>query len=123
MFGHEYEFVKEYPNYFLDYQEQFDENNRWTDRIVSSSGDWSGNLYVFYFRVYNKIVQDVKVPFKLEGGERAGSGIPNIFIVWNKQGWLAPKIEESFEPERITLSLQIEVSGDKKVAITIRKPC
>ena len=123
MFGHEYEFVKEYPNYFLDYQEQVDENNRWTDRIVSSSGDWSGNLYVFYFRVYNKIVQDVKVPFKLEGGERAGSGIPNIFTVWNKQGWPAPKIEESFELERITLSLQIEVSGDKKVAITIRKPC
>ena len=72
------------------------------------------------------------MPFKLEGGERAGSGIPNIFTVWNKQGWPAPKIEESFELERITLSLQIEVSGDKKVAIksgdkkvaiTIRKPC
>ena len=52
-------------------------------------------------------------------GERAGSGIPNIFTVWNKQGWPAPKIEESFEPERITLSLLIDESGDndKKVAI------
>ena len=52
-------------------------------------------------------------------GERAGSGIPNIFTVWNKQGWPAPKIEESFEPERITLLLQIYESGDndKKVAI------
>jgi hypothetical protein len=39
--------VKEYPNYFLDYQEQFDADNRWTDRIVSSSGDWSGNVYDF----------------------------------------------------------------------------
>jgi len=52
-------------------------------------------------------------------GERAGSGIPNIFTVWNKQGWPAPKIEERFEPERITLLLQIYESGDndKKVAI------
>ena len=70
MFGYEYEIVKEFPAYFLDYQEQFDPNTRWTDRIVSSSGDWSGNIYDFYFRVYNKITQDIKVPFKLEGGDR-----------------------------------------------------
>ena len=70
MFGYEYEIVKEFPAYFLDYQEQFDPNTRWTDRIVSSSGDWSGNVYDFYFRVYNKITQDIKVPFKLEGGDR-----------------------------------------------------
>lgn len=49
MFGYEYEIVKEYPDYFLDYQERFDDNNRWTDRIVSSSGDWSGNIYDFLF--------------------------------------------------------------------------
>ena len=195
MFGYEYEIVKEFPAYFLDYQEQFDPNTRWTDRIVSSSGDWSGNVYDFYFRVYNKITQDIKVPFKLEGGdriddtpvhkalrealanclinadyygrqglviikkkdvitlsnpggfridveaaksggvsdprnstlikmfnlidvgERAGSGIPNIFSVWKKQGWSAPVINESFEPDRITLSLMIGKSGDKKAAI------
>ena len=195
MFGYEYEIVKEFPTYFLDYQEQFDPNTRWTDRIVSSSGNWSGNIYDFYFRVYNKIAQDIKVPFKLEGGgriddtpvhkalrealanclinadyygrqglviikkrdvitlsnpggfridveaaksggvsdprnstlikmfnlidvgERAGSGIPNIFSVWNKQGWSAPVITESFEPDRITLSLLIGGSSDKTVAI------
>ena len=195
MFGYEYEIVKEFPTYFLDYQEQFDSNTRWTDRIVSSSGDWSGNIYDFYFRVYNKITQDIKVPFKLDGGdriddtpvhkalrealanclinadyygrqglviikkkdvitlsnpggfridveaaksggvsdprnsalikmfnlinvgERAGSGIPNIFNVWKKQGWSAPIINESFEPDRITLSLLIGESSDKKVAI------
>ena len=195
MFGYEYEIVKEFPAYFLDYQEQFDPNTRWTDRIVSSSGDWSGNVYDFYFRVYNKITQDIKVPFKLEGGdriddtpvhkalrealanclinadyygrqglviikkkdvitlsnpggfridveaaksggvsdprnstlikmfnlidvgERAGSGIPNIFSVWKKQGWSAPVINESFEPDRIMLSLTIGKSGGKKAAI------
>jgi len=195
MFGYEYEIVKEFPSYFLDYQEQLDSNTRWTDRIVSSSGDWSGNVYDFYFRVYNKITQDIKVPFKLEGGdriddtpvhkalrealanclinadyygrrglvvikkkdvitfsnpggfridvetaknggvsdprnstlikmfnlidvgERAGSGIPNIFNVWKKQGWSAPIINESFDPDRITLSLFIGKSSDKKIAI------
>ena len=195
MFGYEYEIVKEYPAYFLDYQECMDPNIRWTDRIVSSSGDWSGNVYDFYFRVYNKITQDIKVPFRLEGGdriddtpvhkalrealanclinadyygrqglviikkqdvitlsnpggfridietaksggvsdprnstlikmfnlidvgERAGSGIPNIFGVWKKQGWPAPVITECFEPDRITLSLFISKSSDKKVAI------
>jgi predicted HTH transcriptional regulator len=44
----------------------------------------------------------------IEVGERAGSGIPNIFNVWDKQGWITPVITESFEPERITLSLALE---------------
>lgn len=26
-------------------------------------GDWSGNLYDFYFRVYNRLRQDIKNPF------------------------------------------------------------
>jgi len=185
MFGNEYDIVREYGNYFLDYQEQYDPENRWTDRVISSSGDWSGNVYDFYFRVYNKLQQDIKVPFKMEGafrvddtpvhqalrealanclvnadyygrrgivvikkkdvitlsnpgnsrieldtavsggvsdprnsamlkmfnfidiGERAGSGIPNIFRVWKEQGWAKPVITESFEPERVTLALPL----------------
>lgn len=197
MFGHEYEIVKEFPYYFLDYQEKMD-NERWTDRIVSTSGDWSGNVYDFYFRVYNKLTQGVKVPFKLEGGnriddtsvhkalrealanciinadyygrqglvivkdqngilfsnpgnfridievaksggvsdprngalikmfnlvdigERAGSGIPSIFSIWRKQGWPAPKITETFEPERITVRLTM--TDDKPTIKTDDKP-
>lgn len=183
MFGFEYEIVKEFPHYFLDYQEKMDEETRWTDRIVSTSGDWSGNIYDFYFRVYQRIAQDIKVPFKMENGERiddtpvhgalrealanclinadyygsrgvviiktkngitisnpggfridvdeaksggisdprnttlikmfnlinigerAGSGIPNIYNVWKKQGWQEPEIAENFEPARIMLTL------------------
>lgn len=197
MFGYEYEIVKEYPDYFLDYQEQFDPDNRWTDRIVSSSGDWSGNIYDFYFRVFNKLKQNIKVPFKMENGvriedmpvhkalreaianclinadyygkrgvvitqtnddiiisnpgsfrigideakaggvsdprntalmkmfnlidigERAGSGIPNIYSVWTKQNMTEPEITEAFEPERVTLSLRIKKIGDNKSAIKI----
>ena len=50
-------------------------------------------------------------------GERAGSGIPNIFRVWREQGWPEPVIKESAEPDRITLSLSLlKQSSDKKVA-------
>ena len=195
MFGNEYDIVREYNAYFLDYQEQYDADTRWTDRIISSSGDWSGNVYDFYFRVYNKLTQDIKVPFKIEGGarvddtavhqalrealanclvnadyygrqglvvikkrdaitmsnpgnfrieidtaksggvsdprngtmlkmfnlidigERAGSGIPNIFRVWREQGWTAPVISENFDPDRIMLSLAFKKSDDKKATI------
>ena len=70
MFGYEYEIVREYPHYFLDYREKLDDNTRWSDRFVSSSGDWSVNIYDFYFRVYNRIAQSVKVPFALDGISR-----------------------------------------------------
>lgn len=70
MFGNEYDIVREFNNYFLDYQEQDDPDNRWMDRIISSSGEWSGNVYDFYFRVYNRLVQAIKVPFQLEGAVR-----------------------------------------------------
>ena len=148
-------------------------------------------MYDFYFRVYNKLIQDIKVPFKMDGGarvddtpvhqalrealanclvnadyygrqglvivkkrdsitmanpgsfrieidaaksggvsdprngtmlkmfnlidigERAGSGIPNIFRVWRAQGWSAPVITEQLEPERTTLSLTFKKTSDK----------
>ena len=70
MFGYEYEIVKEYPHYFLDYQEQFDASGRWDDRFVSSSGEWSGNIYDFYRLTYNKIQHHIKVPFQVVNGFR-----------------------------------------------------
>lgn len=70
MFGNEYFITQEFNNYFLDYQEKYDVTLRWTDRIVSSSVDWSGNIYDFYFRVYNKLTQDLNVPFAMKNGVR-----------------------------------------------------
>ena len=197
MFGNEYDIVREFNAYFLDYQEQYDADIRWTDRVISSSGDWSGNVYDFYFRIYNRLIQDIKVPFRMDGGnrvddtpvhqalrealanclvnadyygrqglvilkkrdgitmsnpgsfrieldaaksggvsdprngtmlkmfnlidigERAGSGIPNIFRVWREQGWAAPTFTEQLEPERTILSLTFEKIGDKKSVIKI----
>ena len=60
MFGYESEILYEYPQYFLDYQEHFDELTRWSDRFVSSSGEWSGNLFDFFFKTFNKLSEDVK---------------------------------------------------------------
>lgn len=183
MFGDEYNIVREFPEYFLDYREMLDPAIRWTDRVQSSSGEWSGNVCDFYFRVYNKIIKEVKVPFKLAGGtrvddtpvhkalrealanclinadfygtggvvvkleghkltlenpgcirvgkkqirlggksdprnkglmkmfnlidigERAGSGVPDIYNVWADEGFAAPEIVEGFNPERTTLVL------------------
>ena len=64
-----YDIVTVYPNYFLDYQDKRNivGDMRWINRVYSSSGDWSGNLLDFYFRINNYLVENVKIPFKLEG--------------------------------------------------------
>ena len=70
MFGVEYNIVRHFPEYFLDYHETLDATIRWTDRLQSNSGDWSGNLFDFYFRVISKLVKDFKIPFKIIEGTR-----------------------------------------------------
>ena len=62
MFGYEYEIVREFPNYFLDYREQMEKGTQLTYRLVSSSGDWSGNLYDFYVRVCDRLVRGIRMP-------------------------------------------------------------
>lgn len=198
MFGNEYDIVREFPEYFLDYRETLDPTIRWTDRLQSSSGDWSGNLFDFYFRVYNKLVKDIKVPFALKGaervddtpvhkairealanclvnydvyvsrgvvikksvdalvfenpgtirvgkmqmrqggesdprnkalmkmfnliniGERAGSGVPDVFKTWADQGWEEPVIEERFGvASRTMLTLSLKENRRQKSATKI----
>lgn len=183
MFGEEYRIVRHFPDYFLDYREILDSTIRWTDRIQSSSGDWTGNLFDFFFRVYNKLTRDFEKPFALDGvtriedtpvhkavrealancivntdfylprgivilkesnriviqnpgsirtgkaqmlrggisdprnkaimkmlnlisiGERAGSGVPDIYLVWAQKGWDDPIVEEQYGPDRTILTL------------------
>lgn len=168
---------------------------RWTDRLQSSSGDWTGNLFDFFFRVNAKLVKDIKTPFQLEGivriddtpvhkairealanclvntdfylprgvvikkepdgiimenpgsirtgkkqmlkggisdprnkalmkmfnmigiGERAGSGVPDIYAVWEQQGWIAPQVIEEYDPDRTILKLSFDEVKTKKSAI------
>lgn len=48
-------------------------------------------------------------------GERAGSGVPNIFNVWEDEGWEEPVIEERFDPDRTVLSLSFKKKEDAKM--------
>ncbi|MDP2853127.1 MAG: putative DNA binding domain-containing protein [Smithellaceae bacterium] len=59
------------PNYMLDYQERPEAKaeKRWVDRLVPD-GTWSGNIYDFYRKVYQKLTADLKVPFQLQEGQR-----------------------------------------------------
>ena len=47
-------------------------------------------------------------------GERAGSGVSNIFNVWNDEGFVEPEIEERFDPDRIVLTLSFVKKSDRK---------
>ncbi len=38
-------------------------------------------------------------------GERAGSGVPDIFATWEQQGWKEPEVEEQYGPDRTILTL------------------
>ena len=73
MFGYEREITEILPNYFLDYREKDTTLNseRWSHRIISSDGSWSGNLYDFYFKIINRLTSDLAVPFKLNNSIRS----------------------------------------------------
>ena len=196
MFGEEYKIRSEFPEYFLDYREMRDPAIRWTDRLESSTGEWSGNLLDFFFQMEARLLRDLRKPFELRGiarvdetpvhkairealanclanadfnfprgivikknpeaivmenpggiitgktqmlkggiseprnksimkmlnlirvGERAGSGVPAIFNVWDEEGWSPPTVEEMYKPDRTILSL---VFMEKQTASGKRK--
>jgi ATP-dependent DNA helicase RecG len=59
------------PHYMVDYQERAEAKaeKRWIDRLVPD-GSWSGNVYDFFRKVYQKLTVDLKVPFQLQEGQR-----------------------------------------------------
>lgn len=67
MFGKDRWITDEFPHYFLDYRQEAGAVERWADRFTSQPGDWSGNVYDFFYRVYNKLKAALKVPFALDG--------------------------------------------------------
>ncbi len=191
-FGNFIDIMDELPGYFLDYRERMSSDTRWSDRVCSGDGDWSGNIFDFYFRIIDRLTADVKRPFKLnsnltrvddtpihEGlreclanalihadyygrrgividkefrkvtisnpgtfrvdineaiaggvsdarnakifnmfalinvGERSGIGLCDVFNAWNACGYKQPKFVESVDPDRITLTLEIAVDGNR----------
>ena len=60
------------PSYFVDYREKIgtaDPNVRWTNRIYPD-GLWEANLYQFYVKVYNRMIQFLPRPFMIKDGIR-----------------------------------------------------
>ncbi|MCK5855320.1 MAG: putative DNA binding domain-containing protein, partial [Sulfurovaceae bacterium] len=71
IFGKETSITEAFPHFHLDYQERLQEE-RWSYRITQD-GTWECNVYNFYYKVYNRIIQDIAVPFALESdGTRVG---------------------------------------------------
>lgn len=66
MFGHVRDIIREYPYFSLEYREDVPDP---VGRILSGSGDWSGNVFDFFCRVYERIISDVHIPFNIN---RAG---------------------------------------------------
>lgn len=177
------------PDYFLDYRDKKGGKNRWSDRVCSGDGNWSGNIFDFYFRIIDKLTADVEKPFKLDSnslrveetnvhdsirealanalihsdyygrrgiviekefktikisnpgtfrvnidaaidggisdarnakifnmftliqvGERSGMGLCDLYDTWEKNGFSRPKLEETLDPERVTLTLQLDAN-------------
>ncbi len=67
-FGDFISIMNEFPNFFLDYREHLLNDERWSDRVCSGDATWSGNVFDFYFRIINRLLADVKVPFQLKDG-------------------------------------------------------
>lgn len=193
LFGRESEIIRKYPNYMLDYQKFVGaDTTHWAERIVSSSGDWSGNLYDFYIRIGQKLVQAVALcgagnsvldglqealvnclmhadycsnrgiviiqkpdcitfsnpgtfhidltvarrggvseprnaglsrMFHLLGDTgRFDGGISGIYRVWARQGWRDPVLSDLREPERTTLTLSLEKSGEDPLSMQPADP-
>ena len=45
-------------------------------------------------------------------GERAGSGVPDIYHTWVSQGWLESKVEEKYNPDRTILTLSFKTDNE-----------
>ena len=183
-------FFSRLDNLITLHQETLDPAIRWTDRVHSGDGMWSGNLFDFFFRVNRKLAESLKTPFKLDGifrvddtpmhkavrealanclfnadyhgvrgvvvrrtpdklvfenpgdirtgieqmrlggvsdprnglvmkmfslidvGERAGTGVPDVFATWANAGLPEPQIEENFgEADRTILTLMLEADA------------
>ncbi len=127
MFGYEYEITREFPNYFLDYQENRSLGvTRWTDRIVSTSGDWSGNIFDFVIEVLRRMQQGLKVPFVLKGNRRIDDtpihkllreAVTNMAVhadFYGRQGLVIQKSSEGYKlsnPGSVRISLTEAING------------
>ena len=49
----------------------------------------------------------------INAAERAGTGVSEIYSIWEKEGFELPTLIEQFNPERTTITLSLSPIGDK----------
>lgn len=68
LFGQESAIRDELPHFFLDYRQITTESersgSRWADRVFPD-GTWNANVLQFYWKVYPKLVDGLRLPFAL----------------------------------------------------------
>ncbi|MBR1706965.1 MAG: putative DNA binding domain-containing protein [Bacteroidales bacterium] len=69
MFGTYSAIMDENPNFFPDYQEVQDPEDRWVNRICPD-GNWESNLFQFYSRVLPILQGFLPKPFRLDDNQR-----------------------------------------------------
>lgn len=127
MFGYEKEIVKEFPNYYLEYREKSNRDTGPGNRVASNSGDWSGNLFDFYFRIYSRIAEDIKAPLYNEKSVSRNDDTPvhkalrealaNALIhanYYDQQGLIIEKKKDSLvitNPGGLRISIAEAVNG------------
>ena len=111
MFGVYYLIMPEFANFLLDYYEKGDPTIRWTDRLASHNGDWSGNVYDFYTKVYMKIAPHLKKPFRLDGIYRIDDTPVHVAVrealvncLSNADYFLSVPVKVELFPDRLVFS-------------------
>lgn len=69
MFGNDLTIALETYNYHLEYR-QYEDGFGLVEHLVSDSGDWTGNLFDFFFKTYRMISGTIKHRMMLDGESR-----------------------------------------------------
>ncbi len=73
--------------------------------------------FLLNFQGASALIQMRSLSNLIDIGERAGSGVPELFTVWEQEGWEEPKIEERLEcVERTIVTLSFKQKVPKKSA-------
>ncbi len=122
MFGLYRRIMGEFPNFLLDYHEKTEPSLRWTDRLASHNGHWSGNVYDFNTKVYMKIAVDLKKPFRLNGMYRIDDTPIHVAVretLANCQANLSSPIKEPSASGKSKCSME----GNQAPATSKSYPC
>ena len=69
MFGNDYDISRHLGGYLVDFR-MYQGKDEWSERFVSGTGEWSGNLFDFFTEVNSRLFIKAPKPFRLDGAVR-----------------------------------------------------